>query len=151
MLIENSGGYGLPDMQVLAAFEKELGVSLPDEYRQFLLEHNGGTPVPAGFRVAGEGMSSVENLYGLNDGPDYQQLQEIGVIYRRRMPPGLLPIGDDPNGNVLCLGLAQACRGHVLFWDHERELPALDPISAMPVLASSFMSFLGGLEPLPDQ
>ncbi len=39
----------LPSEAALAAFEKELGVSLPEAYRQFLLRMNGGKVSPQGF------------------------------------------------------------------------------------------------------
>lgn len=40
----------LPSEEALAAFEQELGVSLPEAYRQFLLRMNGGKVSPRGFR-----------------------------------------------------------------------------------------------------
>jgi hypothetical protein len=34
----------------LAALEQRLAIQFPDEYRMFLLKHNGGTPEPATFQ-----------------------------------------------------------------------------------------------------
>lgn len=35
----------------LAAFERHIGHALPAEYREFLLAHNGGRPVPDAFTL----------------------------------------------------------------------------------------------------
>ena len=38
----------------LAAVERRLGVNFPDDYRAFLLRHNGGVPRPGRFRISRE-------------------------------------------------------------------------------------------------
>ena len=42
--------------------------------------------------------------------------------YRGRLPSDVIPIGDDPYGNLICLGVRGGNRGAVYFWDHEDEL-----------------------------
>jgi len=149
--IRNSNAHGKLDEDRLAAFERRLGSAVPDEYRRFLVIHNGGNPEPRAFVIPPDGAEGqVENLYGLHDGPDYLQLEGMWEIYRPRLPPGLLPVGDDPNGNALCLGLAGGYRGKVLFWDHERALSGSDPCADMPVIAADFDALLAGLHPSID-
>ena len=40
----------------VASFEQELGISLPDQYRRFLLQTNGGMPSPQKDTVDVEGL-----------------------------------------------------------------------------------------------
>src|SRR5690348_16435267 len=47
--ILHSNKYGPLSIGVLEDFERELKAPLPEEYRTFLLQHNGGTPSPACF------------------------------------------------------------------------------------------------------
>jgi hypothetical protein len=144
MEIRESNAYGPLSAFRLTAFEDRLGFTLPDEYRDFLLAHNGGTPVPATFSSEREGEDRVESLYGLHDGPDHLRLDEMWDIYRRRLPRGLLPIGADPFGNALCIALSGPHRGRIYFWDHEYE-PQDDPFEALTPLADGFAMFLGSL------
>jgi hypothetical protein len=37
----------------VAAFEKLHGIALPESYRKFLIEHNGGRPTPTVFPISG--------------------------------------------------------------------------------------------------
>lgn len=69
-VIEDSNRFGRLAEEPLAAFEASLGGRLPEDYRAFLLEHNGGRPRPATFTISkGEGETNVHTLYGLHDGP----------------------------------------------------------------------------------
>ncbi|HEV7369455.1 SMI1/KNR4 family protein [Arenibaculum sp.] len=144
MEIGNSNAYGALDEARLADFEADLGFTLPEDYRDFLLAHNGGTPVPSTFVSAREGEDRIESLYGLHDGPDHLRLDEMWGIYRRRLPRGVLPVGDDPFGNAICIALAGRHRGRIYFWDHERE-PEDDPFEALTALADGFTAFLASL------
>ena len=101
MEIERSNQYGRLMPETLRAFERRLDAILPDDYRAFLLTHNGGCPIPSDFEIsAAEGGDSLHNTYGLHDGPEYARLDLTYEIYRDRLPGSLLAIADDPFGNA---------------------------------------------------
>lgn len=102
-------------------FEKENGIRLPDSYRRFLLDHNGGAPLPDRIRVPGwpGGFTGFNTFFGI-DGDD--DLQDNLDAYEDRIPPGFVPIGDDPGGGLFCLALSGPHEGEIYFWDHEDEL-----------------------------
>jgi hypothetical protein len=75
------------------------------------------------FVIPGGGEDLVRYFRGLHDGSNYHNLHEPLQTYRNqgRMPAELIPIASDSFGNWVCLGVAGEAKGHVYFWDHERE------------------------------
>src|SRR5687767_2580603 len=87
-------------------FERDAKLVLPEDYRAFLLRHNGGRPVPAGFTLTlgGEAMCwRIHFFFGLNDPVESCPLQWNFDITHETRPPGTLPIADDEGGNMLYL------------------------------------------------
>lgn len=69
-IIHDSNKYGKLTERRLAKLEKQLGVRLPDDYRAFMLEHNGGRPEPQGFAFRRDGAteeSLLECLFPIHD------------------------------------------------------------------------------------
>ena len=69
-----------------------------------------------------------------------------------RIPAGVLPIADDPFGNLVCIDAREGRDGPVLFWDHEYEGDPPDEANLYEV-APDLQSFLDGLTerpPSPD-
>ena len=152
--ILDSGKFGIATEEDVAEFEKQLKTSLPADYRQFLLTHNGGMPEASVFRInyeLGEGI--VNDFFGLHDGPNYASLRWHQEISRGRMPDILLPIGGDPGGNLICISLGTEDKGAIYFWEHEfegdeGEEPIFDNVYR---IADSFSQFLNELTPEPDE
>jgi len=148
MKIEDSNKYGVLDQKRLTQFERRLGCTLPAEYRRFLIDHNGGKPLPCDFRIsADQGENSLHHVYGLHDGPIYLSLEEAFNTYKGRMPKTMIPFADDPTGNAICLGVGGDDLGKVFFWDHELEAEEVDQpfYGNTSVIADSFGTFLNGL------
>ena len=148
------------DEAEIAAFEAEIGSTLPYDYRRFLAQCNGGHlggalwftgPTPEG-RAADAGIHHVggfrsEDHFSLR--ANREAYQESAV----RIPLDLVWIMDDPFGNAICLGIAGASRGKIFFWDHEVP-PTLDDWDGrvesaenVQLLANSFTEFVSGLHP----
>jgi hypothetical protein len=127
-------------------FENRFGASLPEDYRAFLLQTNGGYPDPGGFAIRGTSDVSQVSRFLALDGERWDDIEVYQDRYDGRIPAGWLPIGYDDFGNLLLLGLEGANRGRVAFWDHELERD--DPVDAdtpLTRLSSSFSSFVVGL------
>ena len=151
MKIENANPFGTLSAERLAAFERELGGKLPASYRAFLLAYNGGKPIPCHFLISeAEGTDLLDNVYGLHDGPAYARLDAAWEVYKGRIPAALLPIADDPFGNVICLGRFGAYAGKVYFWDHELELDRRSPFGNVTLIANTFTDFLAALRDPED-
>src|SRR5437588_871308 len=92
--------------KVLKAFAKRLGAELPQDYKDFLLEVNGGTPADdLSFSFVEEGRQSetvLGQFYTLaKDSDDLETLDEVleTFVNENRMPSWFLPIADDAFGN----------------------------------------------------
>ena len=141
------------------AFEAEIGTTLPDEYRQFLLRSNGGRldrcpfdgPTPDGktWPVV------ISDVGGLREEADLS-LRAARRCYQGselQIPRPLLWIMGDPGGNGICLGLSGPYRGRVYFWVHD-EQPApeewdgeVETAGNVVLLADSFTDFVAGVGP----
>jgi hypothetical protein len=144
--IEDSNRFGLLTENELAAFEVCVGGRLPEDYRKYLLIHNGGTPHPNTFTISeDEGDTSVHILYGLHAGPSWASLKRSVEVYRGRIPSEAIPIGSDPLGNAILLVFQGPRMGEICFWDHEQEGGPSDWDNVVTV-APSFSKFLGLLK-----
>jgi hypothetical protein len=71
-----------------------------------------------------------------------QSLEEVWSDLQSEKPKaGVLPIGRDPGGSLVCLGYAGKRAGQVWYYDHETD--------SFTRLASSFTEFLSSLTKLP--
>ncbi len=143
------------DAQIVE-LEGTLGYGLPQDYRAFLLEHNGGKPGADTIDFEderGPSSSDVNYLFGVHRGEYYASLPKRMEMFRGRIPAGFLPIGDDSGGNLWVLELEGPGRGRVYFWDHEGEADEGEPPTTrnMTVVAASFTDFLARLREFEDE
>ena len=146
----------------IVKFEEHIGHRLPDDYRDFLIQHNGGHPDPDAFTLVMDnveeedivmcffpmhdmslGTVEVEKLEELRSWPihcAWEDLQnDLAILYEKELDEPLLPIGTDGSSNYLCVVLDGIRKGKVLFLEHEMAETAF--------LADSFTTFLASLRP----
>ncbi len=147
--------FGPVTPQQINELEMHLDISLPDDYKKFLLEWNGGKPTPDRFSIPGwSNKSSVVNRFLAVHAGKHSNLQKKIEVYEDRLPRELIPIAEDPFGNLICLGLGGNRLGRIYFWDHEDELDdeglsRLD-FSNVYELAESLKQFTDSLRPRAD-
>jgi hypothetical protein len=147
-------GPAVTDAQV-EAFEKSYGHPLPDDYRQFLLDVNGGALDKENCEF---GRGVVNRLFSLDDTEDDSRDLATRANRERVWLPSsdLLFIGHDDFSKTILLALAGGHRGEVWFmltgdaarpdggtprvlWHERRD---------MRKLADSFEQFMRSLRPL---
>lgn len=146
--------FGTLGEERLARFEKALRTTLPDEYRSFLLNHNGGRPSKPLFTAPGAPQgATVEWFFALHDQPYdpdderpvkrgvpayfKQPLQDVLRDFRSEQPRSrFVPIARDSAGNLVCIGLSGNDRGKIAFYDHELE--------SLETICNSFGDFVAG-------
>src|SRR5207302_1004740 len=112
----------LADAEQLNAFEARHSLSLPDDYRRFLLHHNGGVPQPSRVHIPQLKTDVlVDVLFALTS---QRGLGLDGWIaeFGDEMPTGFLIIAGDPGGAFFILGTKEQENG-VYFWDHQHRYP----------------------------
>jgi hypothetical protein len=153
VIINNPNPYGCLSKIILRDFEIKNKINLPEDYRSFLLSNNGGQPNPSFFWIQpiNDG-SSVNNLFGLHNGPIHLSLETyIGGNYLK-FPNLYLPFGDDGMGNFLCIVLTKDNFGEVVFLDHDlHDFQNLDSLIGISKIANSFSDFINSLIDPPEK
>jgi len=105
--------------------EKKWRITLPEVYKKFLLQNNGGRvgeevfPIqnnPSGDRAI------IHSFFGLNLDNVYDLDSKLRVYKAgQRIPDNFIPIACDVGGNLVCISFKGEDEGKVYFWDHEDE------------------------------
>lgn len=138
------------DASQIAEFEAMLKQKLPDDFREFLLQSNGGRAAenshPAPDPVD---EIDVSSFFGILDQQDYGDLRYMRDLMIDRVPDNMLPIADSEGGNMVLLSLRPDTYGQVFYWDHERESNEGEPptFSNMVKVNRSFKKFVEDLHP----
>ncbi len=106
--------------QALQELEEKLGVRLPEPYRRFLHEYNGGRPAPNILDIAGAPFvgSDVKVFYGVERDRGGGDLLSNKEMLDGAFADHLLPIADDSGGSVYCIVTRGKERGYVYFLDY---------------------------------
>ena len=145
--IENSGPR-LSESDI-SKLEMRLGVTLPEQYRQFLLDFNGGSPTPDTVKVEGlPGASAdVQIFFGIGRPVESSGLEWNLAVLAERLEEGLLPVASDSGGNVFCLALQGHGRGAVFYCDLQSVFADFEAKPRLYAVASDFDAFLRKLQP----
>jgi hypothetical protein len=117
-MVENKNEFGALQEVELNDFERENNIELPNDYRNFLLEFNGGKPKPD----KNENPETIVTyILGMHNGDYYASLYKQIDMFKGRLPLSTFPIATDPFGNLFIMSLHPEGHGHIYFWDHEGE------------------------------
>lgn len=106
------------DKSTIDGYESRTGISLPVEYRKFLLLYNGGIPTPQQADIPKTKHSVlVDYLYGILPKRSRCDLEYEAERMSEHLPSGFIVIGHDPGGNAYLLATKGKERGRVYFWD----------------------------------
>jgi hypothetical protein len=126
--------------------ETKLGVSFPEDYKQFLLTYNGGIPYPQRVKIPNTNHTVLlDFFYGIMKVPDCRDLTYAYRISKDDLPEGVIPIGHDPGGNPFFLWTVGDQRGYVYFWDRRSFFSESIDSTDVYYLAESFTSLLASL------
>jgi hypothetical protein len=131
-------------------FEQNFSIELPDDYKNFLLQYNGGIPDKLILSVEKYGDSILKELYGIVD----EQIRDIPSnikTYNNRIPSEFIPIGCDQLGNQIIMGVGTKYKHKIYFWWHEGESESEKPVySNIYLISENFTSFIESLKDIPE-
>jgi cell wall assembly regulator SMI1 len=138
----------------IAEFENEVGIKFPEDYKRFMLKSNGGTPKEEWLYdffdevTEAENTSVIREFFSLfsDNSVKMSNLREIYKImtYEETISTDMLPIADDPGGNIIGISLNKDDFGYVYFINHEYD--DLDTgYLVKSKIAESFSNFIGAL------
>jgi hypothetical protein len=116
----------------IVAFEQTLGMRLPGQYREFLLQYNAAKPETNIFGIpGGSNQSGVNEFIPLEKLiPESRNIDGVACRF--------VAVAWAEGGNYVCLGLDSG--GEVFFWDHEQPSDSLR-------IAKNWNEFLQILQP----
>lgn len=118
MRINEGNKYGKLSIEELKDFELENDINLPEGYKNFLLEFNGGVPDPSG---SPQPKTVVSYIFGMHNGEYHASLYKHIDLFKARIPCGTFPIASDAFGNLFLMTVHPESYGQIYFWDHEGE------------------------------
>ncbi len=135
----------------VARLEADLGETLPQDFRNFLLTFNGGAPYPLIFDFPPDEDEPMRFLDRLNRAGRILELRS-GTTFGAGPPPDVLMIGEDPGGLIVLMSLQPRTLGSIYGWYGTSEpwgAANNGPEGIVP-LAPDFRSFLAGLYETDD-
>ena len=150
--------YEIPTQEDLEQLERQLNFRFPSDYKDFLsfyglssFEEYVYFPFEENYPKDDVGLLNV--FFGVNSNDVYDIIKNYDN-YQRRISLDLLPIANDPGGNIICISVKNNI-GAVYYWDHEDEIVVekgeeIDN-SNLYLIANSFDEFIKSLEIKPDE
>lgn len=139
-------GFDKATPTMISSFEQHFDCSLPEDYKRFLQEYNGGFP---------KEKYSTFNVEELNEDIPLDVLLGIGVRkfdlqkrndeYIEDLLPNTIIIGDDPGSNMIVLINDIKMKG-VYYWDHSHNFDQSSEEKDIFKIADSFQNFIDGLK-----
>lgn len=142
---------GVPKLteDMLHRVEMKYQCRLPQDYRRFLLQDNGGFPSPdcVTFKEAGRTTTSdVFCLHCIGDERPWASMDWHHETFAGRLPKNTLPVAHDSCGNLWLLNVGPDHGGSVIFWDHGSFNNSDETdFDIWPCVAESFQEFIGKL------
>lgn len=135
------------NLEEIAEFEKLIDAKLPEDYKQFLLKHNGGHPVMNGFELIEtindkESSGAVSWFFPLYEGDS--NLLLWFKLTRNKLPDEYIPIGYD-NGDSICLVIKGENYGKVYYYTSDWSYWSEEDYNYIYLISNSFTEFINGL------
>ncbi len=145
MIIEKQNEFGRLSIEELRAFEIENNIELPNDYKDFILQYNGGRPIP---NLNSQPLTNVAYILGMHNGDYFASLYKHIEMYKTRIPFSTFPIATDFFGNLFLLTMHPESYGQIYFWDHEGEPKIQDGnyVDNCSFVDHSFSDFLQNLK-----
>lgn len=93
----------------IAAFEKSSKLVLPEDYKKFLRQYNGGRPTSKFFNIEGFARNpygQIQDFFGNGDSVKSCDLLWSRRTFRSRVPRELLPIACEDGDSLICSNVA---------------------------------------------
>ena len=126
----------------------EDNIVIPDDYKNFLIQYNGGRPENSTVHFKNRDEATMLNcIFGFTK-DRYGSFTRYQGVYAGRIPSNTIAIADDAGGNLIIMSISGEDYGKIYFWDHEMEAyEDEDPdYSNLTLVADSFQEFLDNLK-----
>ncbi|ARU54228.1 hypothetical protein OLMES_0120 [Oleiphilus messinensis] len=108
----------------LTTFERKLASKFPEEFREFLIQFNGGSPIKSTIRFNGANLkikgATINYFFGF--GGSSENIEKSYSNLKYDLPDMLIPFANTPDGNYFLMSLKNdSSFGKIYYYDHEFE------------------------------
>ena len=141
------------DDEDLRRLESETGTSLPQEYKDFLKQNNGGRPSPKFFPIKGfanNPIGQVLDFFGIDDQVKSCRLDWNHKTLLGKIPANMFAIACEDGGSLICLSLSGEDKGRIYYWDFygQTERPSYENVYFVAETFHEFLASLHHADPL---
>ena len=126
----------------ICKLEESIGFSIPDTYKLFLIENNGGHPEPNGIDIKGisHGETDIAWFMGINRNIESSNILFVYNLIKDSYDRKILPIASDSFGGLFCIDMEMQNEFPIVYieWGASWEKGAYNPL----FVASGFETFL---------
>lgn len=127
--------------QEIKSVEMKLKIKFPKNYVDIVSQNDGGYPFPNRFKVK-ENEEIINNLLSFKVDED-SNIMDVFEDVSDRLIEGVVPIAEDPFGNLICFDFRLDKEATIVFWNHEKE--EVDVESVITNICDSFTDLLNML------
>jgi SMI1-KNR4 cell-wall len=128
---------------MLEETQRALTMTFPDDYKRFLLQFNGGRPIPNFLPIPDlDTKVAIDSFFGI--ARPYLDLKEwnLELRYSLDMPEKFLAIAFDVTGNKLIMDTEAPKESSVYYWDSARQFELSSDDKNAFLVADSFSTLL---------
>ncbi|ATL40306.1 SMI1/KNR4 family protein [Bacillus velezensis] len=125
--------------------EEKLKIKFPTDYREFIKDHNGCSPIDKKVVSFQNSRESINNLLSIGDPTRPIDLLSTLDNVKDRLVDKIIPFATDAGGNLFCFDYRMSSQEPVIvFWDHE--IANEDKESSISYVCDSFTDLMDKLE-----
>ncbi|MCY7807167.1 SMI1/KNR4 family protein [Bacillus spizizenii] len=100
--------------------EEKLKIKFPTDYKEFIKDHNGCSPIDKKVVLFQDSRESINNLLSIGDPTRPIDLLSTIDNVKDRLVDKIIPFATDAGGNLFCFDYRMSSQEPVIvFWDHE--------------------------------
>ena len=115
----------------LLQIESVSGFPLPEDFKSWLLKHNGACPKPSAISLKDGFVLDINSFVSFSE-KDSPNVLALLKMLKGRLSEGLIPIAGDYGGSYVCLRYSpNTTHPNIVYWDHEEanQSMAVKPIT----------------------
>ncbi|WP_409509011.1 SMI1/KNR4 family protein [Bacillus spizizenii] len=127
--------------------EEKLKIKFPTDYREFIKDHNGCSPIDKKVVLFHNSRETINNLLSIGDPTRPIDLLSTIDNVKDRLVDKIIPFATDAGGNLFCFDYRTSSQQPVIvFWEHEIDYE--DKESSISYVCDSFTELMNKLETL---
>ncbi|MEK3709361.1 SMI1/KNR4 family protein [Bacillus mojavensis] len=124
--------------------EEKLKIKFPTDYKEFIKDHNGCSPIDKKVVLFQDSRESINNLLSIGDPTRPIDLLSTIDNVKDRLVDKIIPFATDAGGNLFCFDYRMSPQKPVIvFWDHE--IAYEDKESSISYVCDSFTELINKL------